>query len=851
MTERLKIIFASCLSIFVLISIGIYSIVSTNSYKNAADWVTHTHIVISSADSLLAEIQDIETAQRGYVVTCDEKYLEPYTDGITKIENTYSNLKHLTSDNPGQQVLLDTIHSAVSLKIAFAKKVIKARKTQGFASAEELMTTGTGEVLMKKLRSLLNTFNNNENILRGKRFETAKTDFSNAVKIIAVSILLAIAIILTTMFFYIKDHNKRVASEKLVIASEARIKKFIDSMPLGVFIVDGNGKPYYANNKAKEILGKGIVLGTDVNNFPEVYETYIANTNERYPADKLSIARVLKGEKYVLINDIEVLRDNMRIPLRLNTTSITDTENKIEFAIAVIEDITSIKAAEKELIEARRLAEQSGLLKEAFLANMSHEIRTPMNAILGFTNLLLKKDFAEPEKEKLQTIKTSGETLLRIINDILDISKIESGMMTFEETPISIKETFGSLKAMLSAKAQEKNLRLTFECEDSIPEVLLGDPTRLTQIILNLLSNAIKFTNRDGKIDVFAKKAGVKDNVLIVDFSVKDTGIGIAEEKQAQIFERFRQAETTTTRKYGGTGLGLSIAKQMVTLLGGELKVKSAVGVGSVFSFTMPFKQTSNTQLYKRKEKQDFNITDLNKKAILVTEDNPINVKFITSLFADYAIIPDLARDGKEAVELVKNKKYDLILMDIEMPEMNGYEATDIIRNELKSNVPIIAMTAHAMAGEREKCLRLGMNDYISKPIDTNALFEKIFEVSNMQAPNERITNLDFLIRSMRGKKNVILETLNIFLEQVPEEIAAINEAVAASDYKSIRRASHRMKSTVSLVGITEMVKALEEMEMLATAAKSIEEITALNNSLVLLSVKASEEIRLEKNNYI
>lgn len=972
MTERLKIILASCLSVVVLILIGIYSIVSTGSYKSASDWVTHTHIVISSADSLLSEIQDIETAQRGFVVTDDEKYLAPYNDGLKKIGTTFANLKHLTIDNPEQQALLDTINKAITPKVEFAKKVIEVRKQIGFQAAEKLMVKGTGEELMRNLRSLLNRFNNNENILRSKRFKTAKTDFSRAIKIIAGSILLAIAIVLITLYFYLKDHAKRIASEKMVIASEARLKNFLNSMPIGVFIVAANGKPYYANSKAKDILGKGIIPNITVNEFPEVYKAFIAGTNDPYPTNKLSIARALKGEKNILVDDLEVLKDTTRVPLRINTTYITDNEDNIEFAIAVIEDITLIKAAEKELTDANerffrifdnnpvgmvisdnetgqfqyaneafcnalcytrediigktsleikliepnsreamleqlakygyvndfevevirkngekvwnlssvkiikihnkdysltsfsdiserikiegelkralRLAEESSVLKETFLANMSHEIRTPMNSILGFTNLLLKRDLPAADNEKLQIIKASGEALLRIINDILDVSKIESGMMTFEEHPISIKEIFASLSAMLYAKAEEKDLKLSFEYESSLPDTMLGDPTRLTQIILNLVGNAIKFTDRGGKIDVFAKRLSTHDGIYIIEFSVKDTGIGIAEDQLNHIFERFRQAESTTTRKYGGTGLGLSIAKQMVTLQGGQLNVKSVVGVGSEFSFTLPFKQTEKVQRDLRKQKQEFNVAALKRISILVVEDNPINVKFILSVFAEYDIKPDLANNGKEAVEKVRDKKYEIVLMDIEMPEMNGYEATEVIRNELKSNVPIIAMTAHAMAGEKEKCIRLGMNDYISKPIDTDSLFEKIYMATI--AKEAKITNLTFLIRSMRGKKEAIHETINIFLSQIPEELSDINESISKGDYMSVKRSAHRAKSTVSLMGITAMEKILEEMELLAATEKGIEKIVTLGHSLNLLSKQAIEEIQIEKLNY-
>ncbi len=384
--------------------------------------------------------------------------------------------------------------------------------------------------------------------------------------------------------------------------------------------------------------------------------------------------------------------------------------------------------------EAKEKAEESTKLKEAFLANMSHEIRTPMNAIIGFSDLLSKGKLAEKEREYVKTIKSAGENLLTIINDILDISKIEAGMMTFEEHTFSVKEIFKSLNVMLMGKAKEKNLELIFACDENVPDSLLGDPTRLTQIIINLAGNAIKFTQK-GKINVHVgilKDAADchRDGSISLEFSVKDTGIGIPEDKLEHIFERFRQAESHITRKYGGTGLGLSIAKQLVELQGGTLYVKSEFKVGSVFSFCIPYKKSVEVLTTPDVTSEKFSMKELGKLNILLVEDNQLNVKLILSLFSEYNLKLQVAENGSVGIEKIKESKFDIVLMDMEMPVMNGYEAATVIRNELKDKIPIIAMTAHAMAGERERCLSLGMNDYISKPINANLLFEKMYELT-------------------------------------------------------------------------------------------------------------------------
>ena len=405
-------------------------------------------------------------------------------------------------------------------------------------------------------------------------------------------------------------------------------------------------------------------------------------------------------------------------------------------AVLVARDITEQKIFESELIEAKRnavlamqKAEESNKLKEAFLANMSHEIRTPMNAIIGFSDILSKRVLGEQEKEYVLTIKTAGENLLTIINDILDISKIEAGMMSFEEHTFSIQEIFISLNIMLLEKSKEKNLELIFNYDQNVPNILLGDNTRLTQIIINLAGNAIKFT-QEGKVEVYVKVIKEDEETALLEFSVIDTGIGIPQDKLDHIFERFRQAESHTTRKYGGTGLGLSIAKQLAELQGGTLSVKSEVGVGSEFSFCIPYKKSKEVQFIEIATEKKYNMEDLSKLNILLVEDNKLNVKLILSLFSEYNLKLEIAENGSVGIEKIKQKKYDIILMDMEMPVMNGYEAATVIRMELKNNIPIIAMTAHAMAGERERCLRLGMNDYISKPINSNLLFEKMYDLT-------------------------------------------------------------------------------------------------------------------------
>ena len=856
MNGKSRIILAFCFSIAILILIGTYAYRSTDQYKSASDWVTHTEEVISSAQSILLDIQEIETAQRGYVITGESKYLEPYNNSIKTIESSNSKLRDFISDNPVQQVLFDSIEVRINSKIRFSKKVIEVQKDEGFKSAQELVSTDIGENLMKEIRGLTNDFISKERKLLNERLSIANDSFFFTRSVIISSIAFTIGIVLVTLFFFIRDYNKHILSEQKIIQSELRIKQFLESLPIGIYILGADGKPYYANSKSQEILGKGIVANASSDELPQIYKLYIAGTNNMYPADKLPVVRALRGEKNFCVEDLEIDKDGIRVPLRINATNITNSEGQTEYAIAAFEDVTDIREAEKKLKEARKMAEESAMLKETFLANMSHEIRTPMNAILGFTDLLLKRNLAELEKDYVQTIKASGENLLHIINDVLDVSKIESGLMNFETHQISIRELFSSFNMMFIQKAKEKNLSLAFFYNPNIPNVVLGDPTRLTQIIINLVGNAIKFT-KIGGIKVIAKVTEENEDEQRIEFSVKDTGIGIPENKLSQIFERFTQAESNTTRYYGGTGLGLNIVKQLVELQGGTVQVKSTVGVGSEFTFNLPFKRATEI-IPLRKEESVKNIQDLSSKRILVVEDNPVNVKYLLSLFDEYKITPELAENGKVAVEKVKNGKYDVVLMDIDMPEMNGYEATTIIRCDLKSNVPIIAMTAHAMVGEQEKCLQLGMNGFISKPIRENILLEKLFDIISAEPPinsklhtSKQLLNIEFLFKAMRGRKDVIRDTIDITLRQLPEDMAVITEAVSKSDYDTIRRFSHRIKSTVSLMGMSDFETLLEEMEVLAGRKEDMTKINVLYESLNSMEKQAIKELQTERCKYL
>jgi PAS domain S-box-containing protein len=542
-----------------------------------------------------------------------------------------------------------------------------------------------------------------------------------------------------------KTHELLVQAEQMkMLNSDITAQKLLSKYSLSLieashdplFAISPEGKITDMNNASVKITGvsREKLIDTDFFN-------YFTEPNKAREVYQEVFAKGFVAD-YPL-----TIKDGKLTEVLFNGSVYKDEQGNVLGVVVVARDVTAQKRFENELIEAKnnaeratQKAEESTKLKEAFLANMSHEIRTPMNAIIGFSDILYKKKLGEQEKEYVRTIKSAGENLLTIINDILDISKLDAGMMSFEANTFSVKEIFYSLNVMLMEKAKEKNLELVFNCDKDVPDSLLGDPTRLTQIIINLTGNAIKFTPK-GKVDVNVKVLKNENKNTLLEFSIIDTGIGIAQDKLEHIFERFRQAESHTTRKYGGTGLGLSIAKQLVELQGGTLSVKSELKKGSVFSFCIPYKKSTQAQPTLTIIEKKYDMKDLIKLKILLVEDNQLNVKLILSLFSENNLKLEVAENGSECIEKLKETGFNIILMDMEMPVMNGYEAATIIRNEMKNNIPIIAMTAHAMAGERERCLSLGMNDYIAKPINANVLFEKMYDLTINAKENDKKQN--------------------------------------------------------------------------------------------------------------
>lgn len=479
----------------------------------------------------------------------------------------------------------------------------------------------------------------------------------------------------------------------------------------------------------------------------------------------------------------------------------------------------------RALNESEKRSKELANMQEQFLANMSHEIRTPMNSILGFTNLLKRTELNPMQREYIQNIHSAGENLLTLVNDILDLSKIEAGMMHMEETRFSLRSLVSSVGAMFIEKIREKDLKFNVHIDNDVPDILSGDAVRLTQILVNLISNAVKFTD-EGEITVYVQLLALSETVARIRLCVKDTGIGIAPEKQSAIFERFQQAELETTRRFGGTGLGLSIVRQLIEMQGGSIRLESELRKGTEFIIELNYGLPDLAQMYSEALAEQEEQVPLQKIKVLIAEDNPMNQQLIKHLMKSWSLDHKIVNTGAEAVEELKSNSYSIVLMDIQMPDMDGYTATTIIRNELKLDVPIIAMTAHAMVGEKEKCLQLGMNDYVSKPIKETILYNIIARhAQNIPEKTESAhqINLNYLSQLSGNDKEFEKEILNQFIMQAPAELSQLEKSITEDDFDGVRRTAHSLKSTVGYVGLAEELHPyLEQIEKDAIVRNNI-----------------------------
>ncbi len=544
--------------------------------------------------------------------------------------------------------------------------------------------------------------------------------------------------------------DRKLHSEKLA-KSEKKYRELIETTVAGYWELDNNSKTVAVNQSLCNMLGfeEDEILGRSPLDF-------VDQTTEKMLKKQLEKIGVLKYRT----GELTIIKKNKQvIHTHIDGTSILDEDNKSSGSFAFVTDITQRIHSEIELQKAKEAAEYATRAKSEFLANMSHEIRTPINGVIGMSELLLDTEPDENQKNFINTISNEAMSLLNIINDILDFSKIEAGKLELEEIFFDIRNTVEDNAAVLAVRAEKKGLELISFLEPEIPPLLIGDPGRLKQILMNLTGNSIKFT-RKGEIIIKGEMAENSKDEVLLRFSVQDSGIGIPKDKQAAIFESFRQVDGSTTRKFGGTGLGISISKQLVELMGGEIGIESEPGKGSIFWFTIRLKK----QL-KGLEPSDEAKIDLSNLRVLIIDDNKVNRDIYRKYLEFWGCFPFVANGGKHALSLLEKSTVDLILLDFQMPGMNGFEfAAKVRKQSVFSNIPIIILTSMGMMGDSKTCKEIGIQGYLSKPVKREELkmtiafvLDRVEKKENPEIINKELFTRHSITDELRKRIQILL----------------------------------------------------------------------------------------------
>lgn len=657
----------------------------------------------------------------------------------------------------------------------------------------------------------------------------------------------------------------------------------IDTM-LHALAISGLGKVYYKMKdfqKAKQYLNNALELGRELGNVEvqiscHFYQGRLDMDEGNYTSSLQELEAALSlAENHSRKHDVmsiheflsslyDKLGDAPKAFLHLKTNQEIKDEIFTQTTINKFKNLQSrqqIELAQKE----KEVAEKTAMLKQQFMANMSHEIRTPMNAIVGMTRLLLEKEPKEEQLRYLNAIKQSADNLLVIVNDILDLSKIEAGKIEIEKTDFTLKELVQSVKDMLLFKCEEKGIEFRVNISESLPNRLIGDPTRVHQILLNLAGNAVKFTEK-GFVEIKVSNQKTENKNHLVRFDIVDSGIGIAKDYVNKIFDSFTQAGTDIARKFGGTGLGLTISKQLTTLMNGNIFVTSELGKGTTFSVLIPIEEaTIQQQVTPTNIVNEDTLKKLEHIRVLLVEDNEFNRMVAEDTLRDAipGIKLDMAFNGQIAVDKVNANEYDVVLMDIQMPVMDGVEATKCIRKLTppKNNTKVIAMTANVLQEDIKRYLEAGMNAHIAKPFQKDDLLLKMAKMiegglatvekdptteSNVETYHlpEKITDMEFLKKFTGDNPEKRNKYIGMFLQNGPSLLATVKESLLQKNYPAIKIAAHSLKPQLSYMGVKEEVSNIFLIEQTAGEAAHLDRLEPLIGKLEKVCLKAFEELK-------
>jgi len=851
---ELNILLSIIISVITVAGIGVLAYRTMTEIVTSISEEAKPDIKLVLLKDILSDLSDAESSVKSYSITNNSDYLSPFYASATSIDGKIAELNKLSINAKEQHPVIDSISNLIEKKFFILKELI--------LSQHDDRVEATLNKLSKKISA---------NEKREIQEEEAR----------------------------IKAENEKAAQKgkKENIHSNNKQPEAAPQKKLNIFQRLFGRKKKDKDEKSAEEHDKTITNTNppgkkDNTQIKEVKKEIVKIKNQEavfihgYRKEQLDLTDQDKIVMDMIRSLIMKLEDNERKNIIIKTQEGEQKAVKANNIIAVFCIIVSLSLFilgyiiisyvrknneySRVLNLAKIDAENLAKAKEAFLANMSHEIRTPMNAIIGFTEQVIKSPLSNQQKEQLEIVKKSSDHLLKIINEILDLSKLGTGKYEFEHIAFKPADIFEEVVMLLKHSAEQKKLRLYFSAKNDIPQVLVGDPVRFKQVLLNLTGNAIKFTP-EGEIKIEAESRSTEGKNILLKVSVTDTGIGIPENKLSDIFNEFEQADMHTGRKYGGTGLGLSISKKLVELQNGNIHVESKESKGTSIIFTLPFeKGTINDIIFESEIVTDKNL--LKNKKILIADDNEYNRKLISGILDNWNVIYSNAINGKEVIKLLSEQDYDLILMDVLMPEMNGEEATRYIRKKFhgkKANIPIIALTAAFSDDIIKRSLDAGMNDFLNKPFKESELFFKLVSALNpgelskinikdkhnhasrvrgKHHQKEILYNLAELKRTANGDEHFVTEMIAVFIRTTEEGIKGIKNSLHEKDWDGVAKYAHYIAPACRHIDANMLLGIIKEIEHEAKGNKDEKRTLKLVSKLEAEAGNLTIDLKKETN---
>jgi PAS domain S-box-containing protein len=745
---KIKHIYAGALiALAILLTVVVLGYVSLDKAKESTEWVSHTLKVISNIHKIEGKIGNLGSSQRDYIVTTQLRYLNEYESVVPELQDELLILKALTVDNEFQEKKLIELESLIGkLKSVYAVNIDHVQKGR-VQQAIKRVREGVNSQTLGRVKNIIDEMIHHEEKLLNQRLEIQKKVSNQSTSFILTGCIFTFLLVFLATALIVREFKRKLKIQESLNKTSEIQRAILNSAAFALIACDKDGTVTHFNPAAEKLLGFSSkeVIGKSPGMFhlQSEMESMAQKLSERFKtpiSPDFSVFRYRADLEIIETDHWTFIRkDGSKVPISLSVTSQRNEQNVVTGYLGIAYDITTQLEYEKEIIEAKEQALAGTKAKSEFLANMSHEIRTPMNAIMGMAELLNETQLDDEQRKYVDVFQRAGESLLNIINDILDLSKIEAGHFELDINPFTLSNVIDQAAEIMALRAHQKGIELAIDVDEGLNDFYIGDNNRLRQILLNIIGNAVKFTKK-GEILLHVTSGKENPDFHEIKIEIQDTGIGMNEGQLKRLFERFNQADSSITKEYGGTGLGLNITKRLVELMNGSIHVESVVDVGTKFTITVQLKDDKAPHL------QDENIT-LRGKKVLIVDDTKTN-RFILRKILDYqGAITSETNDGEEAIKYIreeanKNEPFDLVLLDCRMPGLDGFSVADKIQNSELKGPLIMMLTSDNRAGDLARARALGLKSYLVKPVLKNQLLTEIGRAMSLEEPPKKATSI-------------------------------------------------------------------------------------------------------------